>query len=177
MNRVLGHLCPHIGSTGQGETPEDGEMNEITLPSRHRIRNSHPGGMGPSSLRLGHGGSPQYWIFTSEQRRNFLFLWNLNVRAGFEPGCNLLLSNHAATCISLFLELEGNCDFSSSNNVWTKFYEFFAAILNIFFLLLWQIKWNFAYGFFDSHLNRNLRLQTSEFGLQISDIRTPYWAS
>ena len=40
MNGVLGYLCAHIGQTGPGEPPEDGEMNEMTLPSRHRIRNS-----------------------------------------------------------------------------------------------------------------------------------------
>ena len=38
MNRALGHLiCAQIGSTGPGEPPEDDEMNEMTLPSRHRI--------------------------------------------------------------------------------------------------------------------------------------------
>ena len=42
----------------------------MTLPSRHRIRNSNPGGLRPSSPLLGHGASPQYWIFTSEQGRN-----------------------------------------------------------------------------------------------------------
>ena len=26
MNRALGHLCAHIGQTGPGEPPEDGEM-------------------------------------------------------------------------------------------------------------------------------------------------------
>ena len=30
MNGVLGHLCTHIGVTGPGEPPEDGEMNEMT---------------------------------------------------------------------------------------------------------------------------------------------------
>ena len=39
MNRALGHLCAHIGLTGPGEPPEDGEM---TLTSRHKIRNSSP---------------------------------------------------------------------------------------------------------------------------------------
>ena len=34
----------------------------MTLSSRHRIRNSSPGGLRPSTLPLGHGGSPQYWI-------------------------------------------------------------------------------------------------------------------
>ena len=62
MNRALGHLCAHIGWTGPGEPPEDGEMIEMTLSSRHRIRNSIPGGLRPSTLPLGHGGSPQYWL-------------------------------------------------------------------------------------------------------------------
>ena len=42
MNRALGHLCAHIGPTGPGEPPEDGEMIEMTLSSRHRIRNRTP---------------------------------------------------------------------------------------------------------------------------------------
>ena len=39
MNGVLGHLCAHVGyfKTGPGGRPEDGEMNEMPLPSRHRI--------------------------------------------------------------------------------------------------------------------------------------------
>ena len=32
----------------------------MTLSSRHRIRNSSPGGLRPSTLPLGHGGSRQY---------------------------------------------------------------------------------------------------------------------
>ena len=35
-------------------------MNELTLPSRHRIRHSNPGGLSPSTLPLGHEGYPQY---------------------------------------------------------------------------------------------------------------------
>ena len=60
MNQALGHICAHIGLTGPGEHPEDGEMNELTLSSRHGIRNSGPGGLRPSTLPLVHGGSPQY---------------------------------------------------------------------------------------------------------------------
>ena len=48
--------------TGPGEPPEAGEMKGMTLSSRHRIRNSSPGGLRPSTLPLGHGGSPQYWL-------------------------------------------------------------------------------------------------------------------
>ena len=60
MNGVLGHLCAHLGYTGPGEPSEDGEMNEMTLPSRHRIRDLGTGGLRPSTLALCHGGSPQY---------------------------------------------------------------------------------------------------------------------
>ena len=74
MNGVLGHICAHIGETGPGPRPDDGEMNEITMPSRHSIQNSYPGGMRSSTLPIGHGGSPQYRIFTSERGRNNLFL-------------------------------------------------------------------------------------------------------
>ena len=58
MNRALIHLCAHIGYIWPGEPPEDGEMIEMTLSSNHRIRNSSPGGLRPSTLLLGHGGSP-----------------------------------------------------------------------------------------------------------------------
>ena len=40
INGGLGHICAHIGSTGPGEHPEDGELNVMTLPSRHTDRNS-----------------------------------------------------------------------------------------------------------------------------------------
>ena len=33
-----------------GQPPEGGEMNEMTLPSRHRIRISNPGDLGSSAL-------------------------------------------------------------------------------------------------------------------------------
>ena len=39
-------------------------MIEMTLSSRHRIQNSSPGGLRPSTLPLGHGGSPQYLQYT-----------------------------------------------------------------------------------------------------------------
>ena len=37
-------------------------MIEMTLSSRHMIRNSSLGGLRPSPLPFGHGGSPQYWL-------------------------------------------------------------------------------------------------------------------
>ena len=39
MNGILDHLCSHIGWTGPGEPYENGEMNEMTLSSGHRIWN------------------------------------------------------------------------------------------------------------------------------------------
>ena len=68
MNGFLGHLCAHIGWTGPGEPPEDDEMDEMTLPSRHRIQNLSSGGLRLSTLPLGHGGSPQYWISCTSER-------------------------------------------------------------------------------------------------------------
>ena len=53
MNGVFGHLCAYLGKTGTGPPPED----EMTQPSGHRTRNSCPGGLRPSKLPLGHGGS------------------------------------------------------------------------------------------------------------------------
>ena len=41
----------------------------MTLPSKHRIRNSNPGGLRPSTLPLGHGDS-HYMIFKSGWGRN-----------------------------------------------------------------------------------------------------------
>ena len=60
MNGVLGHLSVHVGKNGPGESPEDGQINEMTLSSRHRIQNSSPVSLRPSTSPLGHGGSPQY---------------------------------------------------------------------------------------------------------------------
>ena len=61
MNRVLDHLCAHIYiGHGPGQPHGDGEMNDMALPSRHRIRNSIPGGLKPSALHLGHRGSPRH---------------------------------------------------------------------------------------------------------------------
>ena len=47
-------------------------MNEMTLSSRHRIRNSSPGGLRPSTLPVGHGGSPQYWVLHVDGEETFL---------------------------------------------------------------------------------------------------------
>ena len=76
MNRTLGHLCAHIGLTGPGEPPEDGEMIEMTLSSRHRMRNSSPGGLRRSTLPLGHGTPRNTDFHTWMEKKHFLFLSN-----------------------------------------------------------------------------------------------------
>ena len=77
MIGILRHLCAHIGYVRPEDRPQDGDL---TLPSRHRIRNLRPGGLRPSMLRLGHGGSLQYCIFTRERGRNIRFLSHLKAR-------------------------------------------------------------------------------------------------
>ena len=61
-------------------------MNAMTLSSRHRIRNSSPGGLRPSTLLLVHGGSPQYF-YTWMGEATFLFLSNRRDR---EPNPDIL---------------------------------------------------------------------------------------
>ena len=56
-------------------------MNEMTLPPRHSIQISSPGGLRPNTLALGHEGSPQYCIFTAEREETFCF-FNLKARVG-----------------------------------------------------------------------------------------------
>ena len=59
-------------------------MIEMTLSSRHRIRNSSPGGLRPSALPLGHGGSPQYWLSHVDGEETFLVSFK-PPRPGTEP--------------------------------------------------------------------------------------------
>ena len=42
--RTLSHLCGHIDYTGPWKH-QDGERNQMTMSSRHRIRNSSPAGV------------------------------------------------------------------------------------------------------------------------------------
>ena len=74
MNGVLGYLCANIGLTGSVEPLEDGEMNEMTLPSRHGIQNSSPGGLKPSTLPLGHGGYGNIEYLRVSGKKYFLCL-------------------------------------------------------------------------------------------------------
>ena len=68
----------------------------MTLSSRHRIRNSSPGGLRPSTLPLGHGGSPQYWLSHVDGEETF-FVYFKPPRPGTEP---LTLAWKAAVLIT-----------------------------------------------------------------------------
>ena len=46
-------------------------MNEMTLSSTRRIRNLSPGGLRPSTLPLGQGGTPQYWVLHVDGKETF----------------------------------------------------------------------------------------------------------
>ena len=56
----------------------------MTLSSRHRIWHSRPGGLRPSTLPLGHGGSPQYWLSHVDGEETFLVFFK-PPRPGTEP--------------------------------------------------------------------------------------------
>ena len=56
----------------------------MTLSSRHRIRNSSPGGLKPSTLPLGHGGSPQYRVSHVDGGETFCVYFK-PPRPGTEP--------------------------------------------------------------------------------------------
>ena len=65
----------------------------VATTSCAQWEDSSPGCLRPSTLHLGHGGSPQYWIITRERVRNILFLWNLNARAVDEPASSVFPCN------------------------------------------------------------------------------------
>ena len=98
INGVLHHICTHIGAycthinwvrRTWGWWDEWGVTALQTQDSKLR-----PVGLRPSTLTLGHGGCPQYSIFTIEQGGNILFLWNLNARAGDESAISDFPSRH-----------------------------------------------------------------------------------
>ena len=86
----------------------------MTLSSRHRIRNSSPGGLRPSSLPLGHGGSPQYCVSHVDGEDTFLLLPNRRDR---EPNPNSSAKDSGANhypkpCVCVKLGLVGSWDFA-----------------------------------------------------------------
>ena len=60
--------------TGQEKPPENCEMNEMTMPFRHRIRNSNPDGLRLSPLPIGYGGSPILSFYEWAGKKHFVSL-------------------------------------------------------------------------------------------------------
>ena len=54
----------------------------MTLPSRHRIWNLIHGGLRPSTLLFGHGGSPKYWFFYERARKKHFVPLKLQGQSG-----------------------------------------------------------------------------------------------
>ena len=73
--------------TGQEKPPENCEMNEMTLPFRHRIRNSNPDGLRLSPLPLGYGSLPNIEFLRVSREETFCFFetwmpeWGSNPRS------------------------------------------------------------------------------------------------
>ena len=65
------------------------------------IRNSSSDCLSPSTLPLGHRGSPQCWNVTSEREKNISFLWNLNARAEDEPSISDFQAGSFNHCTSV----------------------------------------------------------------------------
>ena len=82
MNGGLGHLSAHIGYNGPGEPSECGEMNEMTLPYRHRIRNLSPGGLRRSTRYLSVTEAPHNIESSPAERKHFVSL-KLNAKGDY----------------------------------------------------------------------------------------------
>ena len=70
-------------------------MSEMTLPSSHMIRNSHPGGLRPSTLPLGHGGSHNTKFYEWMGKKHVCFFQNAETRKRTpNPGVKSSGANH-----------------------------------------------------------------------------------
>ena len=79
LNGILCHLWAHIGWTGPVEPPEDREMNEITPPSRHKIRTSALAVWGRARYTSGTE-APHNIESLRLSGKGHVFLWNLKAR-------------------------------------------------------------------------------------------------
>ena len=91
----------------------------MTLPSRHRIRNSSPGGLRPSTLPLGHGGSPQYWLSHVDGEET-LFVSFKPPRPGTEPRSLTWKAAVLTTTLELAKKIYTYVHASNGTNVTTK---------------------------------------------------------
>ena len=85
-------------------------MNEMTLPSRHKIRHSSPGGLRSSTLPFCHGGSPQYSIFTSKREETFYFFETWRPEWGSTPRSTTFQAGSCNHCTMSPPRWNTNCD-------------------------------------------------------------------
>ena len=125
-------------------------MSEMTLSSRHRIRNSNPGSLRPITLPLGHGGFPQYCVLRADGEETFLFLSNrLNKEASPEPvkgsGANLVYD------IQMWHDNYGWCIYVSSipsylevvaviSYIYESYYPIFMKYVMLYFRYYHRLK-------------------------------------
>ena len=77
--------CPHLYLNRRRAWAKLGQENLLRMVRWwHRIQNSSPGGLKPSTLPLGHGGFPQYWLSHVDGEETF-FVSFKPPRPGTEP--------------------------------------------------------------------------------------------
>ena len=108
-------------------------MSEITLPSRHRIWNSNPGGLRPSTLPLGSRSLPA--SFTSGWGRNFFFQ---TAETGIRTSNSSMKGNGAnhyprAPVILFNIKLQFLTQCSTSNALQNQTYRYISKNLLFFF--------------------------------------------
>ena len=89
----------------------DKENGEMTLPSRHRIRNSNPDGLRPSTLPLGHGGSHNIESIRFNGEETFCFFeiwgpeWGSNPRSPIFQAGSFNHCTRAPAQVTVYLRL------------------------------------------------------------------------
>ena len=103
-------------------------MIEMTVSSRHRIRNSSPGGLRPSTLPLGHNTDFDTWM----GKKHFCFFQTAETgNRTSNSGVKGSGANHHPRALALYIETRGRsksgiCPTLSpyfKGNLWSKGYN------------------------------------------------------
>ena len=135
------HLCTYRLNSASGWWDQWDDTALQTQNSKFepwRVRKSMPS--------LCRGGSPQYWIFTSERRSN-TFLWKLKARVGFKPSILNLPSRQLYYCIRATTQRSCNSFIHSFIRSFFIFFNFYLLLL-LFLLLLILFIYSFILLFF-----------------------------
>ena len=155
-----------------GEPPEDGEMIEMILSSRHRIRNSSPGGLRSSTLPLGHGGSPQYWLSHVAGEKTY-FVSFKPPRPGTEPRTLTWKAAVLTTTLG-----PPPCWHTSPSGV-VRIFKFkidIDRIQNMNTVVSYRASYLYIVHSFCGHFSDNLKIiATKGFSLQSVSLISPEW--